>query len=147
MRPPAQVPALVARYAGSPDLLAKVEEAVRVQQDLDYAVAVAQAAAKILEKVLLGSSIADALEWAASDDSTNPELLGAIREALDSRSKPLAEVVKVRSGGCKSCSKLPVGSRVWRPHSRLAVGSWGWKSHEQGIGWSAKSWTRDQGRV
>lgn len=51
----AQVPAIVAKYAGKPDLLEAVEEAVRVQQNNTYAVAVGLAAARILEKVVLVS--------------------------------------------------------------------------------------------
>ena len=42
---------LVARYGGTPELMARVEEAVRSHQNNDMAVAVGQAAAAILEQV------------------------------------------------------------------------------------------------
>lgn len=51
-----QVPALVARYAGKPGLLQAVEAAVRAQQNNDVAVHIAQAAALLLERVVLVSS-------------------------------------------------------------------------------------------
>lgn len=52
-----QVPIVVAAYAGSPQLGPAVEAAVRAQQASDDAVAYGLAAARILEKVVLGSSV------------------------------------------------------------------------------------------
>ena len=49
----AQVPILVARYGGTPQLAARVEAAVRAQQNSDVAVAQGQAAARILERVVV----------------------------------------------------------------------------------------------
>lgn len=50
-----QAALLVARYAGKPELRARVEEAVRVQQNNDNAVRYGLAGALILEKVVLVS--------------------------------------------------------------------------------------------
>ena len=50
-----QVPAIVARYAGQPNLAKAVEIAVRAQQNNDEAVESAVAIAHILEKVVLVS--------------------------------------------------------------------------------------------
>ena len=45
-------------------MLLKVEEAVRVQQNNDQAVAFAQAGARLLERVVVhGDSVAEALQW------------------------------------------------------------------------------------
>lgn len=56
---------LVARYGGTPELAARVEEAVRSQQNNDVAVAIGQAGAVILEQVVVhGSSVAEAVAWA-----------------------------------------------------------------------------------
>ncbi len=44
---------IVARYGGTPELAARVEEAVRTQQNNDTAVAIGQAAASILERVVV----------------------------------------------------------------------------------------------
>ena len=49
-------------YAGKPELAAKVEEAIRVHQNNDVAVAFGLAASCVLEAVLLGSSLKDALD-------------------------------------------------------------------------------------
>jgi ADP-ribosylglycohydrolase len=61
----------VARYAGSAPLRNAVTDAVRVHQadsaPIDYALAFAA----ILERVVLGASLSDALKWAAFDKS-NP---------------------------------------------------------------------------
>lgn len=51
----AQVPAIVARYAGQPSLAEAVQVAVRAQQNNDGAVMWAMAAARILERVVLVS--------------------------------------------------------------------------------------------
>eukprot|EP00983_Pelagomonas_calceolata_P010347 336025-Pelagomonas_calceolata.AAC.3 len=48
-----QVPIIVAKYAGRPECMAKVEEAIRVQQNNDQAVQHGMAAARIMEKVML----------------------------------------------------------------------------------------------
>lgn len=51
-----QVPVLVARYGGTPELAARVEAAVRSQQNSDVAVAQGVAAARILERVVAEAS-------------------------------------------------------------------------------------------
>ena len=62
-----RVPALVARYAGKAELRSAVADAVRVHQTHpapgDYALAYAA----ILERVVLGAPLAEALKWAAFD--------------------------------------------------------------------------------
>ncbi len=67
-----RVPAIVARYAGTAPLRNAVSDAVRVHQadtaPGDYALAFAA----ILERVVLGASLGDALKWAAFDKSSNP---------------------------------------------------------------------------
>jgi hypothetical protein len=73
-------------YAGKSELLIKVEEAVRVHQNNDIAVAFGQAAAVILESVVLGGSLSDALQkcqiWAESRNG-NVAVLTALRRAQD----------------------------------------------------------------
>jgi hypothetical protein len=63
----AHMPAVVARYAGSPDVLDRVAALVRVTQNTDQAVAFGLGAARILEKVILGSSGPEAVKAAARD--------------------------------------------------------------------------------
>ena len=66
-----RVPPLVARYAGAAPLRDAVSDAVRVHQadtaPADFAVALAA----ILERIVLGATLSDALKWAAFDKS-NP---------------------------------------------------------------------------
>lgn len=50
---------IVARYGGTPQLLEKVEEAVRSQQNNGLAVSMGQAAARILERVVVEVSCGD----------------------------------------------------------------------------------------
>jgi hypothetical protein len=64
--PPRQAPIVVAAYAGTALLAQKMEEAVRCHQDDDAAVEFGVAAARILERVVLGDSVASALLWARS---------------------------------------------------------------------------------
>jgi len=60
-----KVPVLTARYAGSTELGTRVAEAVRVHQDSELAVTIGVMAARILERVILGASVAEALAWAS----------------------------------------------------------------------------------
>ena len=48
-----QVPVLVARYGGTAQLASRVEAAVRAQQNSEAAVAQGQAAAAILERIVV----------------------------------------------------------------------------------------------
>eukprot|EP00198_Chlamydomonas_reinhardtii_P008706 XP_001698043.1 predicted protein [Chlamydomonas reinhardtii] len=83
---------LVARYAGKPELRQVVEAAVRVQQDNDQAVAYGLAGALLLEKVVLGHTIEEALAWAASEGALPAEIRALVERAVASRSTPLREL-------------------------------------------------------
>lgn len=63
----AHMPAVVARHAGEPDLLDQVATMIRVTQNTDDAVAFGLAAARILEKVILGSDGKDAVVAVAKE--------------------------------------------------------------------------------
>lgn len=52
-----QVPFIVARYAGKEELLVKVADGVRVHQSSNIAMQLGTAAAKILERVVLGTTL------------------------------------------------------------------------------------------
>jgi ADP-ribosylglycohydrolase len=58
----AKIAPVVALYAGKPELLARAEEAIRVTQNTDKAVAAGLAGARILEKIILGSSPREAIQ-------------------------------------------------------------------------------------
>ena len=52
-----QMPFIVARYAGKEELLVKVADGVRAHQSNDSAMKLGVAAAKILERVVLGTTL------------------------------------------------------------------------------------------
>jgi hypothetical protein len=64
-----KAPIVVARYAGSPDFLAKVEETVRAHQNHDGAVRYGKAAALLLDHIARGATVRAALDWAVADGS------------------------------------------------------------------------------
>jgi hypothetical protein len=68
-----KVPLIVARYAGSPMLLSKLEEAVRIQQASDEVLHATRLAARLLEKVILGSTVIEALQWVKTADGISSE--------------------------------------------------------------------------
>jgi hypothetical protein len=67
-----KVPILVARYAGSPQLLDRVEDAVRMFQTSETALAACRLAARLLERVVLGDSVVNTLRWALADGELPP---------------------------------------------------------------------------
>ncbi|KAF5832232.1 hypothetical protein DUNSADRAFT_11961 [Dunaliella salina] len=88
-----KVPILVAKYAGRPECMAKVEEAIRVQQNNDQAVRHGLAAAKIMEKVMLGDSIDAALAWAKdTPGALEPEMQQLVSKAVEAAKNPPKEL-------------------------------------------------------
>lgn len=80
-----KVPPLVAYYAGSPALAAAVEQAVRVQQNNDLAVAVGLAAARILERVILGDTVAEAVDWSLGEEGLPTDMQALVRQAVNAK--------------------------------------------------------------
>eukprot|EP00953_Heterococcus_sp_UTEX-ZZ885_P040178 20553-Heterococcus_DN1.PRE.4 len=73
-----KAPIIVALYAGKPELRAKAEEACKVHQKTKLAIDFAVAAAQLLEKIVLGSSIKESLEWAATPGNLPECLLSSL---------------------------------------------------------------------
>lgn len=89
-----KVPIVVARYGGTPELLSRVEEAVRTQQDSQVAVAVGQAAALVLEQVVVkGSSVAQALQWAQQPGNLQEDMRQQLATHLGDTSVTLHSMV------------------------------------------------------
>jgi len=64
------VPIIVARYAGSGSrMIDAVEACVQIRQTHSYALEVARLAARLLEQVVLGKSVYDALRWGLDSNS------------------------------------------------------------------------------
>ncbi|EFJ50062.1 hypothetical protein VOLCADRAFT_89044 [Volvox carteri f. nagariensis] len=105
---------LVARYAGQPGrLVGAVDAAVRAQQNNDEAVMYALVAALVLERVVLGSSISDATQWAA--DGAPGSGVALSRSALEA----LRAVVRHHHSG------TALRDLLYAPGSSSQAGSWG----------------------
>lgn len=61
-----KVPIIVARYAGNPAMLEKLDIAVSIHQTNEKILLAARFVAKLLEKIVLGYSSAETLRWAKS---------------------------------------------------------------------------------
>ena len=59
-----KIPIIVARYAGNPTLMDKLDAAVRMHQTNVRVITAARFVARLLEKIVLGFSAAEALRWA-----------------------------------------------------------------------------------
>lgn len=95
-----KTPLLVARYAGSPQLLPAVEAAVRVHQKSDQSVAASLLLARVLERVVLtGVSTREAMESVLAASPPTPEPERAILEAALTAPYPSPETIK----GCFLC--------------------------------------------
>jgi ADP-ribosylglycohydrolase len=93
----AKIPIIVARYAGSPMMLEKLDDAVRVHQTNEKVVHATRLVAKLLERVILGSSILDALRWAETSDQISveeKEYLHGIEESGSNGSLPFSLAVE-----------------------------------------------------
>jgi ADP-ribosylglycohydrolase len=76
---------VVGRYAGSPELLDKVTQAIRVHQNNQKAVAFGIAAARLLEAVILGAPLEEALETVeknVADDLVDSEFKDEVLKAF-----------------------------------------------------------------
>lgn len=107
----AKIAAVVAVFAGKDELEAKVEAAVRTSQNNDRAVAFTQVFAKLLEAVLLGKPISEALAGAiaygkASSLDGAADAAKAMEEAIGNKDKDHAEWCN-RSGPKTSSCAMP----------------------------------------
>ncbi|PNW79731.1 hypothetical protein CHLRE_08g364850v5 [Chlamydomonas reinhardtii] len=104
---------IVARYAGRPGLAQAVDAAVRAQQNNGEAVELAWAAALVLEQVVLGHSIAAAVEWVAGGAP------GSHRPVSKSVLQALGSVVEHRR------SNTALRDLLYAPGSASKPGDWG----------------------
>lgn len=109
-----KLPPIVARYAGDPRLLEIAEEAIRITNNHDEAVAYALFGARALEQVILGESILHAMKSAAAEapDSAREVIESAL--ALDeNRPKYIAEHF---GAACYTRMAMPVSVTILRDH-------------------------------
>ncbi len=90
-----KVPLLVARYAGSPQLLPQVEAAVRVHQKSQTSVAASLALARVLELIVLkGVSTQEAIKTILAASPPLPEAERGILESALAAPYPRPETIK-----------------------------------------------------
>jgi len=87
------------RYFGKPELMQKVEEAIRTHQNNDLAVLYGQTAARMLERVILGETVLDVLT--KPDESLDRDVQHAYEFAKEFKSKPIWEFVDILGGHLK----------------------------------------------
>ena len=109
-----RTPVLVARFgAGS----ARVEEAMRVHQDNDTAVACGVAFARILERaVATGDAVPALLSWAAAADEVPAEARPAVAAAIAAAGRDLRAVGNEFGLGCSLPGALTVALAVAAAH-------------------------------
>lgn len=131
------IPVIVARYAGSSEILSIVKEVVSVFNTNEQSIAACQLMCRILEYVVVGKSIENAIEmvWGCKNlGASEKEFLNQFRQIIDGQSGPLlhshssdftSSVPTVR--GCKSeqegvtnCSPIRRRSSSTPPFSLLA---------------------------
>lgn len=95
-----KLPAITAVYAGTDQLPAAVEAAVRAQQNNATSVSLAMAGARILEKVVLGSSINEALEWAQQEGNLAPPAAQLVKDALAQKGEPFSSTAQKLGVSC-----------------------------------------------
>lgn len=99
----AKIAPLVALFAGKPELMEAVEDAIRVTQNNDFTVTIGMAAARLIEQYILHGPRPDALEEVIRQLSdprrSNPQELdramaGMLRQVLEHRDKPHTQVAR-----------------------------------------------------
>ena len=102
-----KVPIVVARYAGSPMLIDKLEAIVKIHQTNEKVIASARFVARLLEKIVLGFTATEALSWAKSSpdfSAEEKEILEEIETKADIPYSKAAEMAGL-NGQLPGCLK------------------------------------------
>lgn len=105
----AKLPVVVSFFAGKPDFREGVEEAIRVTNDNEEAVTYGLYAAEVLQAVILGREIGDALKSALDTLPTENRAWERIKEALQHSTEDLAALGRAFGPACPLPSAIPVG--------------------------------------
>ena len=110
----AKVPAVVVALAGRANLLEKVEEAVRLTNDNDECVAFGLYAAKVLEKVLLGSTVEDSLQAALQVPMEDEKLhvVEQVQKALQGSAMPPPSLAETFGMPCPMPNCVPLSVAI-----------------------------------
>ena len=118
----AKLPVGVANCAGSDSFDRTVEQAIRVTNDNDDAVLYGLYAARVLESVLLGGSIRDALKESLSVMESRPKAKSKLSKALEFPVDDLPALGKTFGPACPVSSGIPVAAALLKEEPSFADG-------------------------
>lgn len=118
----AKLPVVVARFAGADDLDQVVERAVRVTNDNDDAVLYGLYAARVLQSVILGGSLREALDEALKALSSRPKAQQKMTNALEHEVDSLPELGKTFGPACPVSSGIPVATAILKEEPTFVSG-------------------------
>ncbi|MEM6885674.1 MAG: ADP-ribosylglycohydrolase family protein [Verrucomicrobiota bacterium] len=107
-----KVPAVVVAELGESKLIPAVDDAVRITNNNDEAVTYAVYAARVLEKVLLGTRINDALRTSLSESPDYNGLHHNIERALESETLKPAQLAETFGATCSVPSAIPLSVAI-----------------------------------
>eukprot|EP00128_Syssomonas_multiformis_P012000 Colp12_sorted_trinity150504_noHs@1923 len=120
-----KVVVVTARYAGHPDLMQKVEEATRCHQNNDVAVRFGRLAASILERVILGAKVSDAVlavfATATSEDREEMHKAIALKETPHNEAVPILGISCVLPGSFLSNMHGLITGKDYRSAVRATI--------------------------
>lgn len=99
-----KMPAMVARYGGKQELVVKAHDAVRAHQDGSDARILGIAFARILERIVLGQSIAETLVWASTEDSLDGGTQRLVQRALKAQNVQHTDAVVQEGPGSQAAA-------------------------------------------
>ena len=117
----AKLPVVVSRFAGSNDFSARVEEAIRVTNDNQDAVTYGLYAARVLEKVLLGDGVKEALH-SALETVSDEKALEKLKEALATDVSDLHGLGRKFGPACPMPSAIPVAVALLKEEPDFRTG-------------------------
>ncbi len=108
----AKVPVVVAALLGDKDLIHAVDDAIRITNNNDEAVTFAIYAARVLEKVMMGTRINDALRVSLSESPDYDGLHHHIERALKCETLNPAELAETFGSSCGVTAAIPLSVAI-----------------------------------
>ncbi len=108
----AKVPVVVVAGLGASTLIQTVDDAIRVTNNNDEAVTYAIYAARVLEKVLMGTAINDALRASLSESPDYNGLQHNIGQALECETLNPAKLAETFGASCPVLSTIPLSVAI-----------------------------------
>ena len=117
----AKLPVVVSRFAGSDDFAARIEEAIRVTNDNQDAVNYGLYAARVLERVILGDGVKEALQ-SALEAVSDEKVLEKLKEAMATDVSDLHGLGRKFGPACPMPSAIPVAVALLKEEPDFVTG-------------------------